>query len=462
MRWRVYLFISLALNFLLAVGWSVSTRTNWWRGGRSTTKPATNAPGLIRTNVVVHRQYFTWREVESDDYPTYISNLRDIRCPEQTIRDIIIADVNALYARRRAMEILTPEQQWWRAEPDTNVVQLAVAKSRELEQERRELLTRLLGPGWESGDLVGLPRPSRPAIPLDGPVLGALPDDVKQRVQEISARTQERIESYLESQRQAGKPVDAVELAKLRQQTRLELAAVLSPLQLEEFLLRYSQNAGALRAELGQLKYFEASPDEFRAIFRATDVFDQQLQLLGNATDPNSVAMRRALEEQRLTAIRNTLGPERFEQYQLLHDPVYRDAFAAAVAAGAPESALTLYQINQAATQELARIRANTNLTEELRAVELKKAELEQLHAIAQAVGQEPLPEPPMPPKPPPAKVHVLKPGEGLSFLARLYGVNPGDLRTANPNLNLDNLKPGDSVKVPISLLPPGTPLPPQ
>lgn len=462
MRWRVYLFISLALNLLLALGWFLSTRTGWLGGRRTAITSATNAPGLIRTNVLVRRQFFTWREVESDDYPTYIANLRDISCPAQTIRDIIIADVNALYARKRATEIETPEQQWWRSEPDTNVVQLATAKSRELDQERRELLARLLGPGWESGDLISLPRPSRPPIPLDGPVLGALPDDVKQRVEEISLRTQERIQAYTEAQRQAGKRVDAVELAKLRQQTRIELASVLSPLQLEEFLLRYSQSAGALRTEIGQLKYFNATPDEFRAVFRATDGFDQQLQLLGNATDANTVAARRSLEDQRLAAIKNTLGPERFQQYQLLHDPAYRDAYAAAVAAGAPESALTLYAINQAAAQETARIRADTNLTAELRAIELKKAELEQLKAAAQAFGQELPPEPPMPPMPTPAKIHVLKPGEGLNFLSRLYGVNPGDLRAANPNLNLDKLKPGDSVSVPINLLPPVPALPPQ
>ncbi|MCU0783543.1 MAG: hypothetical protein MUF81_05745 [Verrucomicrobia bacterium] len=462
MRWRVYLFISLALNFLLALGWSLSVRTGWLGGRRSAIAPATNAPGQILTNVVVRRQIFTWQEVESDDYPTYIANLRDISCPEQTIRDLIIADVNALYARKRATEIETPEQQWWRFEPDTNVVYLATAKSRELDQERRELLARLLGSGWESGDLVSLPRPSRPPIPLDGPVLGALPDDVKQRVEEMSLRTQERIQAYTEAQRQAGKPLDPMELAKLRQQTRVELASVLSPLQLEEFLLRYSQNAGALRTELGRLKFFDATPDEFRAVFRATDNFDQQLQMLRSATDPNSVAARRSLEEQRLAAIKDTLGPERFQQYQLLQDPAYRDAYAAAVQAGAPESALTLYEINQAAAQEMSRIRADTNLSAELRAIELKKAELEQLKAAAQAFGQELPPEPPMPPMPPmppPAKVHVLSPGEGLNFLSRLYGVNPDALRAANPNLKF---KPGDSVSVPINLLPPVPALPPQ
>src|SRR5215510_15089950 len=44
---------------------------------------------------------FTWSQIESADYRTYITNLRSIGCPEQTIRDIIVADVQGLYAPRR-------------------------------------------------------------------------------------------------------------------------------------------------------------------------------------------------------------------------------------------------------------------------------------------------------------------------------------------------------------------------
>ncbi len=45
---------------------------------------------------------FDWSQLESVDYRTYIANLRGIGCPEQTIRDIISADLAGLYARRRA------------------------------------------------------------------------------------------------------------------------------------------------------------------------------------------------------------------------------------------------------------------------------------------------------------------------------------------------------------------------
>ena len=56
------------------------------------------APGASPTAKV---KPFHWSQIESADYRTYIANLRAIGCPEQTIRDIITADVDSLYAARR-------------------------------------------------------------------------------------------------------------------------------------------------------------------------------------------------------------------------------------------------------------------------------------------------------------------------------------------------------------------------
>src|SRR5437773_10781467 len=149
MRWRVLALVSVGVNLALAAAVVLSTRHFYQNRARPSSAQESLGAGPSPPKLLVRRQFFSWRDVESTDYPTYIANLRDIGCPEQTIRDIIIADVNALYARRRATEITTPEQQWWRAEPDTNVVLIAAEKSRALDEERRALLTRLLGPSWE-------------------------------------------------------------------------------------------------------------------------------------------------------------------------------------------------------------------------------------------------------------------------------------------------------------------------
>src|SRR6266699_5189049 len=139
MRWRVFTLVSLGVNIILAAVWLFSWRHSAARGGAAEGLEQASA-GQTKTNVVLRRQFFSWQEVESADYPTYISNLRSIGCPEQTIRDVIIADVNALYSRKRALELVTPEQQWWRSEPDTNVLQAANEKARVIDEERKGLL----------------------------------------------------------------------------------------------------------------------------------------------------------------------------------------------------------------------------------------------------------------------------------------------------------------------------------
>ena len=453
MRWRVIALVSLGVNIALAAGWLFVTRQQAAKVAAALA--ALSQPPTIQTttNFVARRQLFSWREVESADYPTYIANLRQIGCPEQTIRDIIIAEVNELYSRRRATELLTAEQQWWRSEPDTNVVRAAAEKSRELEDERHALLTRLLGPNWETGDLASIPRPSRPGVVLDGAVLGTLPADTKQAIQNVSVRSQDRMQAYLDAQRRAGKEPDPVDLAKLRQQTRDELARLLSPPELEEFLLRYSQDANDLRAGLGQLRFFDATPDEFRAVFRATDALDQRIQLLADAKDESSVEARKALENQRENAIKVALGPERYEEYRMLQDPAYRDAAAAAQEAGTPEAVQTLYAIKLASLAEQNRIRGDTNLTAEQKNIELKRAELEQLQANTVATGQDLPPEPPpLPPTPPqPRKVYVLGPGDSAATIALMYGLPVSAIKAANPKVDFNRLKPGDAITIPRS-----------
>src|SRR5712671_494652 len=192
MRGRVLLWISLGLNVAAVAVLLYVPRVVTDRNDAPAAIPTALAdPGrLYKTNIVVRRQNFTWDEIESADYATYIAKLRAIGCPEATIRDIIVADVNQHFARRRATEVVTAEQQWWRSEPDPDVTQAASEKLKTLENERRTLLTTLLGPEWESSYY---PYPTYPnSPPLDGAILGALPPQVKQALRDVESHAAER------------------------------------------------------------------------------------------------------------------------------------------------------------------------------------------------------------------------------------------------------------------------------
>ncbi|MBI3876392.1 MAG: hypothetical protein HY300_10660, partial [Verrucomicrobia bacterium] len=227
--------------------------------------------------------------------------------------------------------------------------------------ERRELLTRLLGPDWDAAEKTQQREES--SVVLAGSVLGALSAEAKASVREITERGAKLQEEYAAAAEKGGKPVDEAEIWKLRRQTRDELAKVLTPAQLEEYLLRYSQVAMNIRDELG---YLNATPDEFRAIFRARDAFDMQIHTDYAGDDPVKQQARAQLEQQRENALRQALGAKRFEEYKLNQDAGYRDTYATLQNAGvATEQARTVFQINQASQQEIERIRAQSGLDEE-------------------------------------------------------------------------------------------------
>jgi hypothetical protein len=104
---------SLLVNIALA-GWLLLTSilrqdptkpsvpgSSTFQAEQAAVEPAVTNTGSLQGGARPAGQVFSWRQIESTDYRVYISNLRSIGCPEQTIRDIVKADVGNLYAGKR-------------------------------------------------------------------------------------------------------------------------------------------------------------------------------------------------------------------------------------------------------------------------------------------------------------------------------------------------------------------------
>ena len=461
MRVRIVLLVSLVLNVVLAIA-----LVTWLRSALKS-KPRAVPPVsvasvksnllIVKTNVLVRPRAFTWQEVESPDYAIYVDNLRALGMPEKTIHDIIVADVDQLFARRRREDAMKQDVEWWRSTPSLEVQSNTVVRAQFLETERAALLTKLLGSDWDKGRVES----ETPPLPLTGTVLGTLPEDLKHSVRNIAAQSQDRFRMYLAQIEAAGGQATEGELAKIREETRQQLATVLNPLQLEEYLLRYSENASRLRAEMTGMN---TTPEEFRALFRAVDAIDREIQLRYSGDDPSSRRIRQNLEQQRLAAIRNTLGPERFETYQTVRDPGYREALAVAQRAGEGEhAALALYEINRATVDEINRIRNDPSLTDAQKQQQLQETQLEQQRARSLVLGEQPPPEPEAAPDPaqPQFRPHAMQPFETLGLISLRYGVRLSALREANPGIDINRVPPGTVINIPPPSLPP-LPYPPQ
>ena len=103
MNTKPLLILSLALNvvFGVVIITTLSPETDSTLGLSGTVnysesplgQAATNSQQFV-TNTVIKQM--TWESVEAADYREYIKNFRNIDFPEETIHDIILADVNKL------------------------------------------------------------------------------------------------------------------------------------------------------------------------------------------------------------------------------------------------------------------------------------------------------------------------------------------------------------------------------
>src|SRR5687767_9496416 len=154
---RMLLAVSLVANVVLVVvvAWLASRRpsdtqttTSDMSQGGAASKTSLNSRTNVIEKVTTDVVKVDWRMVESENYKQYIANLRAIGCPEETIRDIIIADVNKLFeSRSKEMFPATNRFEYWKGGNFfTSLLDEGKMKKQEtLNAEKRALLKELLG-----------------------------------------------------------------------------------------------------------------------------------------------------------------------------------------------------------------------------------------------------------------------------------------------------------------------------
>ena len=91
------------------------------------------------------RTPFQWSQLESADYRQYIANLKAIGCPRELLKDLIVADVNALYAPRMAeLSRRRRPQTFWETRVQIDRRRLALEEQMgQVAKEKRHLLCEL-------------------------------------------------------------------------------------------------------------------------------------------------------------------------------------------------------------------------------------------------------------------------------------------------------------------------------
>jgi hypothetical protein len=391
MKTKVLLAVSLALNLVLAGAllWPAKHRSAPGATPAAPTAPARTAPAVpekssMPETIVAAKpaQSFDWRMVESEDYKQYIANLRAIGCPEETIRDIIIADVNKLFAsRRQALKTSTNRFEYWKSgsffagmfDPER------IEQEQALAREKRELLKELLGVApEEKPDLFGGFNPFEA-------MLDFLPSDKQTAVLEVLQKMQARMLRGFRD----GSP-DAESISQFRnaqKEMEAELAKILTPQELEEYQLRMSPTAMAMRM---QLSSFEPTEDEFRKIFAVRKKFDDQF-------NPMDAATRDAAEREKMNAARremeaqlkSVLGEARYAEYERAQDWTYQGIYRVVQRQGLPkESAVRVYEMQKIAQEQTRKVQQDPTLNPEQRQAAIEGIRTETANSIRAVLGE--------------------------------------------------------------------------
>ncbi|MGC4074095.1 MAG: hypothetical protein QM760_16605 [Nibricoccus sp.] len=383
---RIPLFIALSLGANATLGvvlWQRSTASSSLpHSVNSTSNPARSNSSSAATPDAFAAQ---WQQIlQNPDDNVALSLLRSSGFPPEVIRSLMTERIRARYQPRlRELAAKQAETPYWRTNAWYNFDGDVATRSerRALEREIQDTIRKLLGDDTDSLSFYARDRRTRSYGNLSS-----------EKVTEIEAITRDY--SDLSSQiRENSKGVilaeDREKLAFLEKEKRADLAAVLSPEELEEYDRRNSTSARDIRAKF---RFFEATEAEFLALYQLQRDFNARYgyeNLSGEQDDRRRAALPQLTEQ-----FKAALGPERYAEYEIFTDSNYQRTRSDLVQLGLPAGAARdLVATQRASNKRAEAIRADKSLAPDDKAAQLAALEKDATEKVTATIGAENLTE---------------------------------------------------------------------
>ena len=339
---------------------------------------AAGRPQQVVTNTVVNQM--TWETVEASDYLDYIDNLRRIGCPEETIRDIILADVNKLYKTKRREAGSQKKFEYWKGNAmlGMGMDKEDIESVRELNTERDEVLKQL---GIESSLESEVSQMLNPIEQM----LGFLPEQKQVAVMKELQGMQTRMAELSED---GGMDMEMIK--QVQNEMEQSVKGMLSEEEFTSYLLRMSGTANMMR---NQIAGFSPSEEEFLSVFELRHTFDNEYGTQYGPPTDETAEQRELRENAKIELndqIREALGDERYTDYERAQDFQFQQIHRSLKKADlGTDEAIQVYDMQKAAQDASRQLRENQALNEAERSERLLQIRNETESAIQQAVGTE-------------------------------------------------------------------------
>jgi hypothetical protein len=332
-----------------------------------------------------------WKNIQSDDLKDFIRRLREAGCPEETIRDIIVAEVNRIYAKKTRE--LWPDryevQPFWKVQKHDAAEQ---KKNRErwrqeqdLRIEKSALLVALLGIDPE--------KQQRLEEGMDEPIdwrerqIAFLPEHKRADVLKILDEWQDRQQEMHERNRGLWDAQSRAEQREMEQEKMKALAQVLTPQELREYELRQSQTASQLSHDLRNL---DITRDQYETIFDIRKKYGDSIYNYGG--DDNTKEQRDKIEENKKAMkeeLASALGGDLVKQYERSQDYSFQELSRLAKRYDLPaDTANKVYDYKETAEASVKQLRDDKNMSDEQRQTALQKVREETEKTLKEALGE--------------------------------------------------------------------------
>ncbi len=330
---------------------------------------------------------FHWRAVESADYPRYAANLRAIGAPPNVVRDILLADVEKLYAERLAALEGDREDNFWQTADERDARARALATQRHaLELEKRALIRQLLGAELSFKALQEL-RERGFASAIAELLLGFTELPKTDHLVTVHHLREADVEAHLVLREGMLLDDDLTVLRALREFFEAELAQKLVPSELEELRYRLAavENLTALKqtngvpitgGELREAARLRADTRDYLAkvIDLEDHIYPEETRQQGDA----------AFEE----LLRRFLGQARYADVERARDQTFVELFQSTAQLGVAKAALIeAHAARRTAAAQAREIREDGALSVEERAVLLATLRATATATLARSLG---------------------------------------------------------------------------
>ena len=312
-----------------------------------------------------------WSQLFDGDLKGLVARLKAAGFPSTTIRAIVMAEVgNQFSERRKALLSKMNVDAYWRSFSMRSMDAAAAEENRALQKEYAALIKDLLSelpPDTDSNTDAVQRRMYGNLSSEKIRLLNQINSDYGELTQEVHRNSQGLL-----------LPEDREKLAFLKKEKQADIENLLTPAERLEYELRSSPLANSLRSRFNG---FEPSEAEFRAIYSAA-----KLETTGNQSTPSAAGLGQ--NNAILNAIKSTLTPERFAEYQRLSNPSYATANRLAARLSLPAgTADRLVAIERDTQNQAAAIRGNASLTNDQRAAQLKELAARATQQLTSSLG---------------------------------------------------------------------------